>query len=399
MKFNIERAGCYGRGFSNPNPDGGFLQNFTRWIDATCDPIPDPKIRGGANWYIIDDKQSIPTDPYIVISNHQDVTSNPNRYDEPHSILKFWIPTATPSYVYINGYMSYLDNTGYGTWSLIKLPTVDEGSFAYDFRGGPEFLAISTRIGSEWKSFVFGTWEPEPILIEASSKVGVLKNPIGTGTDQTVEFNSSTQASYFDEGKYYYLYDSSNSHFCINYVRITNKFAELDSTRATIDISRYDFPAGSVMAPYPHPFFTLGAVNWMTSNALSALPYCSYKSTSTSWERIIATSVYDGVKYVLDFPAGVIEKLNPADDGTYAVMKPYISEWTDGIGYTSADMNRSYGPTKYLYVSSKVGMEKMADGRTIDSTSWIYAGTCSELNVNSSYYGTAILMPNINIVD
>ena len=398
MKFNIERAGCYGRGFSNPNPDGGFLQNFARWIDATCDSIPDPKIRGGANWYIIDDQRSISTDPYIVVSNHLDVTSNPNRYDEPHSILKFWIPTATPSYVYVYGYMSYVNGSGYGLWINSRLPTVDEGTFVYDFRGGPEFLAISTRTGdiSTWKSFIFGTWEPEPILVEASSKVGVLKNSIGTGTDQTVEFQNSTQASYFNEGKYYYLYDSSNSHFWVNYFQVS-KFNEPDSTRAVIDISRYNFPAGSVMAPYPHPFFTLGTSNYWGN--WPALPYCSYKSTSSTWQRLTAASTNWGVNYYLDYPSGIISRLNPADDGTYAVMKPYISEYTDGNLNIMADMNRSYGPTKYLYVSSKTGMERMTDGRTIDSTSWVYAGTCQDLGVTAANYDNAVLMPNINIVD
>lgn len=171
--YGIESGTAFGRGFDA----AGLLGLLMAWIVKTF-------ANHGPGWFIWDNQSTLPTNPYVVVCDQAAPTPNSKA-----KFIAFYLPTSNAGQIWVNYYM-YWDNvthTGVGFRHRGCLGTVDAGSFAYYFRGGPETLAIFTRDGANfWRTILTefeGIWDGVDNLLEPETASGVTTNPLFLETD------------------------------------------------------------------------------------------------------------------------------------------------------------------------------------------------------------------------
>ncbi len=140
-----ESGTCTGRLFTG----GGFLEKFKTWITK----VP---VSGGPGWFIVDDQSSSFLNPYIVISDKNFPYTNAAK----HKILKVQLVTGVAQRMQVDAF-HFWDTVTHGgiaaAWGTRYLRAPDTGS-AYDFRGGPECLCITSRDGSQIDTCLLDEW-------------------------------------------------------------------------------------------------------------------------------------------------------------------------------------------------------------------------------------------------
>jgi hypothetical protein len=169
--FHIKADACTGRGYAATDANG-YLEKLKSWgIKIPNDG--DPANRG-PGWYLIDDQAALGTDPYVVFSDQASPTPNSRA-----RIVQCLLPTVTASMVIFNWFFSWNTTThvGKGLWSAYNIPTLDSGTFGYDFRGGPEFFWQASYIAGVLVWGACDTIERIPSLLEPASILSTLQNP------------------------------------------------------------------------------------------------------------------------------------------------------------------------------------------------------------------------------
>ena len=391
--YNIEQAACYGRSFSETG-NLGFLENFYAWVTRAAVATPVSKSTGGPGWYIIDDQSAASPNPYIVISQHSaaNVAANPNRFDEPHKILKVGMIGSESGYIWIDAYLWYdvagavgAANTGYGLYASHQINTYDSSDFVYDFRGGPNQMIIQSRRGTDWDSFVLTEWTGDANLVQATSVVGELQAGIVAGTDVVFSVDGG-QSDDFMEGYHYFLYDMNNGNEWVNYVKVTD--VNTYSNRLTIDKCSQDFPAGSIIGAYVHRFAVLcdnTQANIVSrSHRKSEIPYYSrYGYETVNGDGAGMSRLYASIKLSREDEYlgynNTQSGMAPDDRARYACQRPGVQEYSShntGSTLVYTSMNRGYGPLREIYITGLgVGAGSMAaaqDGRTINNLNYLY---------------------------
>ena len=380
MIINRERDSCFGRGFTSANailnllwnPAGGGPPNG--WIDRAIAAVPVSKSVGGAGWYVIEDGTA-EAEPYIVVSNHTaaNVAANPNRFDEPHKILKI-IQSDTGSRFVVEAYLWWdvgalpPQGTGYGLWASGYVATVDDGPFVYDFRGGPEFIALSANNNESWSTFVLGDW-----FADSNTKwfpydktiAGAITNAPAQGTSVVIEFGTDaaaqTTAGLFNVDEFYYLTDYNGVEQA-EYVKVISKNTTVSPYSVTIEeLKSTSFAIGSVLAAYAHRFYCFFTNKQVagTGKYDQVIPYCSNYTNEA-----YVTGVNE-IKNEFTPSVGLLDVMAPDDEGNYAVEEPFVGEERDGNNGT-AEMNNTLGKCVGCWMSSSTGVTQMQIGRTIE---------------------------------
>lgn len=382
MIINRERSTCLGRGFGEAD---SFLTNFKAWIERPPVLIPTAKSDGGPGWHIIDDQSLSAIDPYIVISQHVETNGSngtqddPNRFDEPHKILKITAPTGIAGRVYVDGYLWWDTNaqTGYGHWFQNYVNTVDDGTFEYDFRGGPRIISIGAKAAGSWSFVSMVDWDGDVRFVAGPTVAAPITNSIDgyptPVTNQWVTFNTKEEAENFILNKYYYLYDFSSGTF-VDYCKVVAVDYDGDPSNKRVQLDRVcgDYSAGAVLTAYTHRFYSWATINSpLTGGSKMSIPYVSYKSAdwTTSQGRINAGRV----KADLAANTALINVNAPDDNGNYVSETPYVYEQTNGIG-NSTDMDRGYGQLVEIFQTTSAGLSQMTSGRTLNSLNYVYQG-------------------------
>ena len=391
MIFNRERDVCFGRAFASGHADLGFWENFVAWVERTPVATPASKVTGGPGWHIIDDQSAATPDAYIVISNHTaaNVAADPNRYSEPHKILKVGYNTTEAGKMRIEAYLWWdvTGHQGYGRFASKYIKDYDSAQFVYDFRGGPEMLCISSRLGTDWDCFWIADWEGDANLVPGEHVVGTLQAGVTAGANVILQLDTG-EAANFEEGYFYYLYDFGadgiNFHEWVNYVEVL----DVDAYNDTIEISacNQDFPAGSVIAAYAHrygcgldfnPYLT-GAVGGWTACDYGAgvqMPYVSsygYENEGGT-QQIEQNANWDFLGDAMGTGGSLPQTpgMAPNDMGQYACQRPLLYEAYNKSGNTT-DMNRAYGPMKNMWMTCANTLLQMTDGRRINNLNHVY---------------------------
>ena len=397
MIVNREQDQCFGRGF-NEGGTGGLLENFYDWVQRKPVDNPVSKSTGGPGWYVIEDNRTDLSNPYIIVSNHDasTVQNFPNScyiYEgvnkvypqdgstsslNPHKVFKVGYNTASPGNILFEAYTWYdtcaseYNNRYYSE----SIGTLDGAAFVYDFRGGPNFISLGTRRGFNWDFFQVGDWTGDDRYVESADKTAVLMESISTtdvswsaGNDASVKV-AVGESQNFTIDKYYYIYDASSgtqSTPWVNYVKILDKIETPSFDILHLDVSRYDFPTGSVLSPYLHRSYAWQR-DYVSYND-AKIPYVSMKSTDNYWYQI-AQENYIGVNF--DFDSRFLHTMSPEEVRGYAVQRALICESASG------HCNRVYGYPLGFYASDDDDLTQMLGGRIIDSTRYIYAASFSE---------------------
>lgn len=316
--------------------------------------------------------------PYIVVCS----TSSPNWDDNPpNKYLQIGQDNGS-GYIYLNYYLHWDTSIhmGFGLWASHQLTTDDSLDFVYDFRGGNEMMIIqSYKLGS-WYSSYQDTWVGDSILIDSTSIRGVTVNDVDT-TGNVLNL-STGQGSQFTAGSFYYLIDMSRSE-SVQYMQIAPGGISGDSITFTQNFNMYA-SAGAVLSPYYHRFYSGSTASQSTYN--SRVPYFSQYSKEMGYGDIQSDYGCQGdnlTEYLL--------RMSPNDKGTFACMKPGITE----IGSTYRQANRSYGPGKNMYIVYKGTMNPGTDGKIIQGKNYRFFKSHSNLFT----YGNsnlAILYPDFN---
>lgn len=412
MVINRERDVCYGRGFNQGHADEGFWENFTDWVVRTPVASPASKVTGGPGWYIIDDQSTASPDPYIVISNHTagNVAANPNRYNEPHKILKCGYNTTEAGTLRIEAYLWWdaAAHVGYGRWASKRMENYDAANFVYDFRGGPEIMLISSRLGALWTHVLLADWEGDANLVDGTHVVGVVQSGLTAGSNVLIQL-APGQAANFTEGHYAWLYDFEGHDWC-DYVRVDDVDAYHD--RITINKCSQNFPAGSVIGAYVHRYCIInyetlgfaGAPGGWTDNDKNMgvqIPYVSrygyemQKSTSAIYVYCSGDVLDGAIGSGATLPT--VPGMAPNDRGQFACQRPVIYEQQSAIGVSADDMNRGYGPVKNVWITCKTNMLQMTDGRRINNLNHVYLDDSNHFNM-SGKSDQAVLIPDYDSV-
>jgi len=379
MIINRERDSCFGRGFSSSGTILNYLWDPNigvapkGWIDRAIAAVPISQSVGGAEWHVIEDGTSN-AEPYIVVSNHSaaNVAANPNRFDEPHKIVKITQST-TGSQITLDAYLWWdaavapSVGTGYGHWAGSKVLTIDDGPFIYDFRGGPQFLSIGANNNTSWSFFVLGDW-----YADANTKwfpypntiAGAITNSPAQGTDVVIEFGSDgaaqTTAGLFEANMSYYLTDY-NGVSQAEYVKVLSVNTSSAPYSVTIEeLKNISFAIGSVLAAYVHRFYSF----FTNENGASGtpkdqvIPYCSNTG------NIYYTQKLNNIGNEFTPSQNFLDVMKPDDEGNYAVEQPYVGEWI--CSGSTAEMNNTFGKCVGMWMSSTNGMTQMQTARTIE---------------------------------
>lgn len=386
MIVNRERTSCVGRPFSSPAGSGDtFLDNFYNWITRVPVGSPVAKSTGGPRWYIIDDQSPLATNPYIVISNHQDigtglpdtpagegVSENPNKFDEPHKILKIEAPSAQAARVNIYGY-AWWDKgtqTGYLEWFRSYINTVQDDIFLYDFRGGPDFITIGANNNSSWSFQFLGDFDEDTTFVENRTVAAAMTGPIGaSGSPVTITFSSSGEANLFTKNKFYFIYDFDGVAKA-EYRQCTGVGVAdgLLATQIQVDQIQTSggFAAGAVVCAYAQRFIAWETHHKDNGAKTIHMPYVSSLTSS----QVTRTGTQN-LQEQLAMSETALITMDPDDTNIYAYDVPYAAEYLNGAPNFD-DMNRIYAPLTGMYVTSPADLTKMYVGRVISSQNYLY---------------------------
>jgi len=323
-------------------------------------------------------------DPFIVVSDNSSPTALSGA-----KFLKVGMDTTEAGQIFIENYM-WWDTTihkGFGITHTKALNTFDDAEFVYDFRGGPEFLSIGTRLNSAWDHFAIDEWTDNTNLVEdntkASNTVAALSAG-ATGVDVT-----ASEGSNFTANKYYWLIDLTQAE-AVEYVKVT--VVATDTLTFETALTN-DFASGALLTSYYQRTFSLGnqaraisALNRYTT--IMALPLRSL--INKEW-GIDANSGNAYSTARADYLLQTLIDIDPDDEGSSAVMKPLIGE----VAYAGTDGNRYYGTPKNMYYTGVGTMAQMLNGRTISSAAWVYFQLSNAIQAGGSA-SIAAMIPNYN---
>jgi hypothetical protein len=306
-----------------------------------------------------------------------------------------------------------------GLWSGRTLKAVDAGPFTYDFRGGPEFLSLQTKVPGDatWYSDTIDEWAPLDGLCEDDSVVGgvvVGDVPYTAGNQSTplvVTLQSAAQVDSFTVRQGYFIYRVNasalnRSPVHVAYGIINGKGVDDGLTAEQIRFSfvsgtNWSVPYignGARISPYYHNFCCFGTRNASSAGdfmgsfndfngnstgtdggdahssaiAKGKLPYYSYNGGNESRVFHNQTGAVDGTANVrLD---EIVYRV-AQDNLLLPVQRPAIDEVFSPNGHASASMNRVYGELKNVFCSITAGLSRMEFGRTIGGINYIYYRT------------------------
>jgi hypothetical protein len=110
------------------------------------------------------------------------------------------------------------------------------------------------------------------------------------------------------------------------------------------------------------------------SSYKSKLPYCSAADNYVFHNQ--TSVIYGGI--ALSSLSTAITTHDPGDDGFFAVQKGFICEATRENDSAATGMNRAYGITNNVYLTSNTSLAKAQDGRTIGGSNYLYFQTQAE---------------------
>lgn len=159
--FQKESGSVTSRDFSA----NGWMGRFMAWVVKTYG-------NGGPGWFMLDDMSAAGSNPYIVVASLSTPTPN-----QGAKIIRY-IMNSTTERIEVEYYMWWdaATHTGVGMWHKGNL-TTQTGSFAYDFRGGPEMLFTATWIGSTVDWSYIDEFEAIAKFLEVSTAGGTLVSP------------------------------------------------------------------------------------------------------------------------------------------------------------------------------------------------------------------------------
>ena len=331
---------------------------------------------------------------FIVVTD----TASPtvNDYDTSPSggapkFIKFGYVNSESGYVRMQG-MLWWDNVEHGSqqiWTGYKIATYDSAIFVYVFIGGDEFMFIAAKTGTTWGRAYIDNFTRISTKLELATKVGVLQSGVSAG-DSVVLQLASGEASNFTEDKFYYIYDF-DGHSWVNYFSIEAR----DTVAHTITVSNIteDFPAGAVVSPYAHRYYSLGLGDgdmYGRINLLGNVSYCSVYDNSTI--PYFSSTTQDNVAHAQSdyvHTQSIAPNTNsddylsagaPDDEGDYDCMRLAIIERRDAAGFTTS-MNRFYGKSDNVVRTKRGSMDQMTSTRSLLGIDYL------QYNSNSTYVG------------
>ena len=350
--------------------------------------------------------------PFIIISDK----ASPALQDTA-KIGKIGFYTSVPAEVHVHWFLSR-GVTGHhpvGLWSGRALKSVDSGPFTYDFRGGPEFMGIMTKVpgDSVWYVDCLDEWVPLDGFCEDDALVGGVVAEDAPYTPSTtlspspvvVKMASAEEAESFAVGQGYFIFHARplpqayapNYSFCeITYGIVNAKGAAGGLASNEIRFSQVSggvyslntIRAGARISPYYHRWYTFGTTSinngssgrpgflsrnssGSVSNGVSALPYVSYQGTLDR----VANNDASIITGICNLNSDGLLGRGEQDNGLVPVMRGAIFEASHHNATSSTfneSMNRAYGETKNVFLSISTGLSIMEAGRTIGGKQHLY---------------------------
>lgn len=306
--------------------------------------------------------------PYIVIA-----PSVPPSVNSVSKIIVVGYDTVNAGRIYFREYLSWddINKIKRGLWSGHRVNTADSATFAYDFRGGDECMAVFSRISTSWTYAIVDEWEGIANFVEGANVVGALQSLVSAGTDVVVQLDTG-EATLFTVGNWCYMYDFNDRNI-VNYVKVTARDTGLDTI--TLEQVWGEFTVGAVIGAYAHRFYSYGNTNDV-AQITSQIPYVSEIENNYVWmdDQNLESNI-DVLHHVLSG----MSKPQPDDNGLYACMKPVLTEEKNNSSsylFYNDGMNRRYGRTKNMY-RVYGSMAQMLDYRIINSTNYLKIGGSS----------------------
>lgn len=332
--------------------------------------------------------------PYIIVSNVAAPAIN-----EVCFVIKIGYRDLEAGYARIQQFLGWDDTNKIpvGVWDGRRAATVDAGAFAYDFRGGAQGMIIQSRIGTSWNTAGIDTFTGAANFLESTAVITDLTAPATAGAGVNI---AVTDSSSFTIGKYYFIYDLSVIPI-VNYVKCTDI---PDGTHITVLTLNDTFPSGAIIGAYPHRFYTFGTINYLAglynfnnSWALSKIPYCS-ADAGFVFNNQAAQLIAGGIES--SYMSKAILTHDPGDDLFYAVQRAFICEiYRENSGTaTTTGMNRAYGTTNNIYLTSNTSLAQAQDGRTIGGNNYLFFQPDSALFTGGSGTIAALFLDTESLV-
>jgi len=373
--IQIETGSCFGRGFVADSATG-FLKLFRDWIVK----VP---ASGGPEWYIIDDSSTDGTDPFIIVSDVASPTVNGynnGKGGEAQKIIKFQALDSTSGQVDIYTYAGWSGSAPYGPMNIhYALPTVDAGTYAYDFRGGDEFLAISSQISGVYQTFFIGDFTADTDFLGSASEVGTLASGMTGGTDTEVITLGAGETANFTVGGIYFIYDWT-AHDWLQCVECTNINAGANEitiyNTGFIHGNLEAYPSGAVIGARPHRWVSFcqasNLVSWTSTFSLGYVPMIEHNRSSSVYWPIDHGDNYTNVNGKVIALGDIYDRNDPNFSGVRIVQEAYIKVAYSCYRYDYASYEKYLGKIKNIYMGGDSGLAPGLDGLTINAQEWIY---------------------------
>jgi len=334
--------------------------------------------------------------PYIIISDEPSPQIN-----QVCKFMKVGYGIPQGSYIQVQYFIGW-NNTSKILGSIYGgyiIETVDDGNFAYDFRGGDECMILQSRIGTTWDSTGMDTWTGDSTFLEGLDHSGTLRS-VGVPGTNSVAYLRSGESSNITSGEYYYLYDYSQ----LPYVRLEySKCTYVDAGADSVTFSGlvHTFPSGSVIGSYPHRYMCFGN-NIYDNNSFCYSTYIPYTIPYTSHPNWYYCSNlgYGSISSSCrsSYEDGILNSSSPDEKGRHLMEKWNILEWASNqSNYTTHNyngMNRFYGSANNLYLTKINSMARSQDGLIYGGKQYLYFMLSSEIGGYGGSASYAILYPD-----
>jgi hypothetical protein len=323
--------------------------------------------------------------PYIIVSDNASPAIN-----EVCFVMKIGYLVLEAGYIRVQHFLGWDDTNkiAIGVWDGRRVESVDAGPFAYDFRGGTQGMIVQSRIGTDWDTAGIDTFTGSTNFLESASVVTDLTAQGTAGSSVNLAVTSSTG---FNANSYYFIYDLTTEAI-VNYVKCT---VVPDGSHITVETLYDTFPIGAVIGAYPHRFYTFGTAyqsslyDMNNSASLSKIPYCSGDDGHVFHDQ--GTVIYGSIK--VSSLNSAIETGNPGDDGYFAVQKAFICEYfRENSSSSQTGMNRPYGITNNVYLTSNTSLAQAQDGRTIGGSNYLYFQSQGEAFSSGDGYPAVLIL-------
>lgn len=296
--------------------------------------------------------------------------------------LKLGYVNSESGFVRMQGFLWWNNtiNTPLQSWCGWRLPTYDSAIFAYQFIGGDEFLFQAAQLGATWESMYIDTFTGITNKLEAISKVGVVQSGLTAGSSVVVQL-AAGQASNFTVDEYYYIYDF-DGHSWVNYSKVTARDTVGDTI--TLELIAKNFPAGSIVTPYAHRYYSRGSSSWPAHETPllcinyyenPGIPYCSAIANQNG-VAYRPESYNGGIRVRITFANynynddTYLQVGKPDDKGYYDCMRHLIDEIVDAEE-SATSMNRIYGKTNNVLKTRRGTMGKMTNTRRLNGIDYL----------------------------